>query len=149
MGQEFIGKLSLEDIVKLLLEDKTKQLQEQEDKAKQLQEQEDKGKPMQEQMEKQMGEIICSRNPYPKDRQKAQEAHSIRRPKEPFIHMALVGDVESQIEEDSYQAGYWKFKDRSLRIAKAIRFPYTYIDENGNQVKEYVLIGYEGSGGDA
>jgi hypothetical protein len=148
MGQESTGRLSLEDMLRLLWEDRARQLQEQEHKAKQLKNQEEKGKTMQEAMEMQMGEIICSRNPYPKDRQKAKMAWSEQRPDDAFIHMELDENAESQIEEDSYQAGYWKFKDRSLHIAKAIRFPYTYIDENGNKVKEYILIGYEGSGGD-
>ena len=52
------------------------------------------------------------------------------------------------IEEDSYAVGSWKFKDRSVRIAKAIRIPYTYQDRHGNFVREYLLIGYEGGGSD-
>ena len=48
------------------------------------------------------------------------------------------------IEEDAYAIGSWKFKDRSVRIAKAIRIPYTYQDRHGNFVREYLLIGYEG-----
>jgi hypothetical protein len=105
-------------------------------------------------MEKQLGEVICARNPYPKDREKAIMAikaknhgkANVQEGEEPITE--LVRDFESQIEEDSYQAGYWKFRDRSLHIAKAIRIPYIYIDENGNKVREYILIGYEGSGGE-
>jgi len=52
------------------------------------------------------------------------------------------------IEEDAYVTGSWQFRDRSVRIAKAIRIPYTYQDEHGNFVREYLLIGYEGSGSD-
>ncbi len=52
------------------------------------------------------------------------------------------------IEEDAYVTGSWQFKDRSVRIAKAIRIPYTYQDEHGNFVREYLLIGFEGAGGD-
>ena len=52
------------------------------------------------------------------------------------------------IEEDAYVTGSWQFKDRSVRIAKALRIPYTYQDKHGNFVREYLLIGYEGSGSD-
>ena len=52
------------------------------------------------------------------------------------------------IEEDAYVTGSWQFRDRSVRIAKAIRIPYTYQDGHGNIVREYLLIGYEGSGSD-
>ena len=76
-----------------------------------------------------LGKDICDRNPY---------KHQ----------MQLEDNWGVEIEEDSYQVGYWKFKDRSLRVRKAIRIPYTYVDANGNRVKEYLLIGYEGSGGD-
>jgi hypothetical protein len=123
-----------------------------EDKAEQREEAIANAKKKQEAMEKQLGELICARNPYPKDRMKAMQvfldkAEADGTLEEFFIHMALVGGFESQIEEDYYQAGYWKFKDRSLRIAKAIRIPYIYVDENGNRVMEHVLVGYEGSGG--
>jgi hypothetical protein len=33
-------------------------------------------------------------------------------------------------------------------VAKAIRIPYTYRDKDNNIIKEYLLIGFEGSGGD-
>jgi hypothetical protein len=62
--------------------------------------------------------------------------------------MELQTGWDSQIEHDSYEIGYWKFKDRSLRVVKAIRIPYTYQDKNGNKIKEYILIGFEGAGGD-
>ena len=62
--------------------------------------------------------------------------------------MTLPGNWHSEIEEDVYVDGTWQFKGRSLRIAKAVRIPYTYQDEHGNIVKEYLLIGYEGSGSD-
>ncbi len=62
--------------------------------------------------------------------------------------MELPAGWDSEIEQDSYEIGYWKFKERSLRVRKAIRIPYIYRDENGNRVKEYLLIGFEGSSGD-
>ena len=62
--------------------------------------------------------------------------------------MTLPANWASEIEEDVYVDGTWQFKGRSLRMAKAVRIPYTYQDEHGNIVKEYLLIGYEGAGGD-
>ena len=62
--------------------------------------------------------------------------------------MTLPANWASEIEEDVYVDGTWQFKGRSLRMAKAVRIPYTYQDEHGNIVKEYLLIGYEGSGSD-
>jgi len=59
-----------------------------------------------------------------------------------------VPDWILEIEEDSYVDGVWQFRGRSLRIAKAIRIPYNYLDEWGNLVREYLVIGYEGGAGD-
>lgn len=62
--------------------------------------------------------------------------------------MTLPANWQSEIEEDSYTAdGRWQFKDRSLRVAKIIRIPYNYVDAHGNIVRDYLLIGYEGSAG--
>jgi len=58
------------------------------------------------------------------------------------------GGWDSQIEADSYEIGYWNFRGRSLRVQKAIRIPYIYQDEHGNKVREYLLIGFEGSSGE-
>jgi hypothetical protein len=80
-------------------------------------------------MLKLLGEAIFKRNPYGKD-------------------MQLATNWQYDIEEDSYEIGSWRFKDRSPRVAKAIRIPYTYKNEANNIVKEYLLIGYEGSGGE-
>lgn len=49
----------------------------------------------------QLCEAICDRNPYRNN-------------------MQLSANWRDEIEQDYYQAGYWKFKDRSLRVAKAI-----------------------------
>jgi hypothetical protein len=53
-----------------------------------------------------------------------------------------------EIEEGAYVDSSWQFRGRSLRVKKAIRIPYNYLDEYGNLVREYLLIGYEGSAGD-
>ena len=76
-----------------------------------------------------LGTAICDRNPY-------------------RLNMQLENNWAVEIEEDAYEVGTWKFKDRSLRMKKAIRISYTYQDALGNRVKEYLLIGYEGSAGD-
>ena len=62
--------------------------------------------------------------------------------------MTLPPNWQSAIEEDAYVTGSWQFRGRSLRLKKAIRIPYTYQDENGNIVREHLLIGYEGGGSD-
>ena len=62
--------------------------------------------------------------------------------------MTLPTHWETEIEEDAYVTGSWQFKDRSLRVKKIIRLPYTYQDAHGNIVRDYLLIGYEGSGSD-
>jgi hypothetical protein len=46
---------------------------------------------------------------------------------------------------------YWFFPgdggpQNLLRVAKALRIPYTY-NKNGQDVTEYLLIGFEGAGG--
>jgi len=76
-----------------------------------------------------LGMAICDRDPYKNQ-------------------MELEDNWAVEIEEDTYEVGFWNFKGRNLRIKKAIRIPYTYVDALGNRVKEYLLIGYEGSGGD-
>lgn len=62
--------------------------------------------------------------------------------------MELPTDWDLQIETDSYEIGYWNFRGRSLRVQKAIRIPYLYHDKDGNKVREYLLIGFEGSAGE-
>ena len=50
------------------------------------------------------------------------------------------------IEVDDYE-GSWQFRNAPLRIRRAIRIPYCYIDADvGLEVKDYLLIGYEGRG---
>ena len=54
-----------------------------------------------------------------------------------------------EIEWDNYtQSSDWKFKGQPQHIARAIRIPYCYTDPDTNlPVRDYLLIGYEGSGG--
>ena len=51
------------------------------------------------------------------------------------------------IEQDAKYGGSWNFRTGSYRVAKALRIPYCYKDAQGVEIKEYLLIGYEGSGG--
>ena len=53
----------------------------------------------------------------------------------------------NETEADSY-SGLWNFKDSPQRVALALRIPYTYTDEHGITLRDYLLIGFEGSGGD-
>ena len=62
--------------------------------------------------------------------------------------MTMPPNWQTSIEEDSYAIGSWQFKGRTLRVKKAIRIPYTYQDKQGSFIREYLLIGYEGSGSD-
>ena len=51
------------------------------------------------------------------------------------------------IELDANYEGTWDFRTGKYRIAKALRIPYCYTDKQGVEIREYLLIGYEGSGG--
>jgi hypothetical protein len=50
------------------------------------------------------------------------------------------------IIEQQLDVGGWSFKGVPHHIEKAIRIPYTYYDDHGVQVRDYLLIGYEGGG---
>jgi len=50
--------------------------------------------------------------------------------------------------EKNYQVVEWKFKNDTVRVAQALRIPYYFTDEYGQTVKDYLLIGFEGSGGE-
>jgi surface antigen len=47
-----------------------------------------------------------------------------------------------------YQVVEWRFKNGSVRAAQSLRIPYYFTDEYGQTVKDYVLIGFEGAGGE-
>ena len=50
--------------------------------------------------------------------------------------------------EVDYRGSEWYFKNGDNYVAKALRIPYTYTDKNGHEIRDYLLIGYEGGGGD-
>lgn len=48
--------------------------------------------------------------------------------------------------EMSYKGMQWYFKNGSNYVGKAMRIPYCFTDEDGIEVKDYLLIGFEGGG---
>jgi hypothetical protein len=48
--------------------------------------------------------------------------------------------------EQQLDVGGWSFKGIPHHIEKAIRIPYTYVDDHGVLIRDYLLIGYEGGG---
>jgi hypothetical protein len=48
--------------------------------------------------------------------------------------------------EQQLDVGNWNFKGVPHHVEKAIRVSYTYTDENGVKIRDYLLIGYEGGG---
>ncbi len=72
-------------------------------------------------------QVIRNANPY------------IQLPGDPRYENPIV--IEQQLD-----VGHWNFKDVSHFIEKAIRIPYTYTDDNGVLIRDYLLIGYEGGG---
>jgi len=54
--------------------------------------------------------------------------------------------LEDDVEHD-YASTYWTFKGTSHYIKKAIRIPYCFTDKDGQKVRDYILVGFEGGGG--
>ena len=50
--------------------------------------------------------------------------------------------------EVDYKALEWYFKNGDNYVKKALRIPYIYKDANNHVIRDYLLIGYEGGGGD-
>ena len=84
-----------------------------------------------------MGKLILKGNPY---KAKPRNGGGDDQPKEERYEVMLDG-----IEVDAYE-GSWTFKNAPNRIQKAVRIPYCYTDEDDLEVKDYLLIGYEGRG---
>lgn len=53
------------------------------------------------------------------------------------------GDV---VVEQQLDVGGWNFKGVPHHVEKAIRIAYTYTDDKGVKIRDYLLIGYEGGG---
>ena len=82
----------------------------------------------------QLGDYIFKANPY-------------TRKKNPTDPNPSAMDPMLTETEKEYQTVVWKFKEASYRVPWSLRIPYCFTDENGQTVREYLLIGYEGSGG--
>ena len=50
-----------------------------------------------------------------------------------------------ETEKDKYGVK-WYFRGQELRIAAALRIPYCFTDKDGQPVRDYILIGFEGMG---
>ena len=64
----------------------------------------------------------------------------------PTANSTTPGYDPSIIIEQQLDVGGWNFKRVPHHIEKAIRIPYTYYDDQGVQIRDYLLIGYEGGG---
>jgi hypothetical protein len=82
-----------------------------------------------------LGDYIFDANPYTR---KENPADPFPTPMNPDL---------TETEKD-YQIVEWRFKNGSLRVAQSLRIPYYFTDEYGQTVKDYVLIGFEGAGGE-
>ncbi len=76
----------------------------------------------------QLGEYIFKANPYTKQ--------------DPTTMNPCLEETEKY-----YKSVEWDFKTASYRVNVALRIPYYFTDEYGQTVKDYLLIGFEGSGG--
>jgi len=66
----------------------------------------------------------------------------------PYLNAQTTGpeyEPDLTIEQQA-DVGGWSFKGVPHHIEKAIRIPYTYTDGNGVEIRDYLLIGYEGGG---
>ena len=68
----------------------------------------------------------------------------------PYSTQASPKQFEVMLNETemSYRGMQWYFKNGSNYVAKALRIPYCYKDKDGHEIRDYLLIGYEGGGAD-
>jgi hypothetical protein len=105
-------------------------------------------------MDRPLGGAISARNPYPKNRATPPTPTAAPLPGGSMTsashpRMALMPNFLLEIEqEEYYPVRTWEFQGMAKPIAKAIRIPYIYSDENGNWVRAHILVGFEGSGSD-
>jgi len=53
---------------------------------------------------------------------------------------------DNLIVEQQVEVGTWEFKGVEYYIEKAIKFEYTYEDEHGVQIRDYLIVAYPGGG---
>ena len=86
------------------------------------------------------------------------EYHSLATPQQlgdyifkanPYTRQQGPSTMTPRLEETEkyYESVTWNFKTTSCRVNLALRIPYYFTDEYGQTVKDYLLIGFEGSGG--
>lgn len=81
-------------------------------------------------MEAALGQYISDANPYTRNRNP--------------------GDTNFMLnfsEKEAYDNTGWEFKGTPHRIAKAIKIPYCFRDEDGQVTTKFIFVGFEGSGG--
>jgi len=83
----------------------------------------------------QLGDYICDANPYTRK----EEAND-------QFPTAMNASLEET--EKAYTWVEWKFKTGMQGVGLALRIPYYFTDKDGQTVKNYLLIGFEGSGGE-
>jgi hypothetical protein len=106
-------------------------------------------------VEEALGTLIAAANPYIKRSEAAHEAvmHFIG-PRDDGKGSLTAQDVtlsDIHVEEDSKYPAEWMFKGQPQKVHKALRIEYRYPKRGNNgdsyMVTDYLLIGYEGSGG--
>jgi hypothetical protein len=106
-------------------------------------------------VEEALGTLIAAANPYIRGSEAiAGTGMHLVRPKGFGTGIPAAENVtlaEIQVEEDSKYPAEWTFKGQSQKIHKALRIQYCY-PKKGHagqtyMVTDYLLIGFEGSGG--
>lgn len=107
-----------------------------------------------------LGKLICKLNPYINIAGKTGDIDIyVDNPSPPPTGAAAVDPrvpaidlCQTEIEADDAYAAEWSFKGTGQRIARAVRIKYRYpkLDAAGAVacwLEDYLLVGYEGSGG--
>ena len=81
---------------------------------------------------KDLGQLIFDENPYSSLQTTAPKKFEL-----------MVDETEVD-----YKGLEWYFKNGDNYVKKALRIPYIYKDANNHVIRDYLLIGYEGGGGD-
>jgi hypothetical protein len=101
-------------------------------------------------VEEALGTLIVAANPYLKGpRAAVGAAMHLAAPKDIGTNNIDIADIH--MEEDSKYPAEWMFKGQSQKIHTALRIQYRYPQEGPNgeryMVTDYLLVGFEGSGG--
>ena len=83
----------------------------------------------------QLGQYIFDANPYTRKKNPADPLPTAMDP--------LLTDTEKY-----YVNAQWYFKDGTHHVGRALRIPYHFTDSEGQTVQEYLLVGFEGTGGE-